>query len=76
MPRSKTNTATSNLSVIIPRDIHRKAKVNYLRSGVKVSFGAYIAWCLKQAPERLDHNAQMDLQMMEMQIKCLMPSKR
>lgn len=76
MPRSKTNLGTSNLSVILLRDIHRRAKVNYLRTGVDVSFGAYIAWCLQQAPERLDHSEKMDLRMIEMQLQCLMPRKR
>ncbi|MEM9109133.1 MAG: hypothetical protein AAGC72_03845 [Planctomycetota bacterium] len=75
MPRSKTNQAISNLSVTLPRDIHRKAKVNYYRSGVNVSFGAYVAWCLSQVPEQLEHESKMQLQLMELRLRCTMPRK-
>lgn len=75
MPRSKVNAVTSNLSVAIPRSVHKEAKVAYLRSGAKVSFAAYVAWCLKQAPAVESTDQRLSLQLMELKTKCCMPKK-
>lgn len=75
MPRSKTNASTSNLSVTLPRSVHRQAKVNFYRTGLNISFGAYVAWCLEQVPEQLNDEAKLDLRLMELKTRCLMPRK-
>lgn len=51
MPRGRTNTAISSLSVNIPRRIHRAARVKFIRSGAP-SFAAYVAMILDRAPDQ------------------------
>jgi hypothetical protein len=52
MPRFKSNQVISNLSLTLPRGIHRSARLKCLRSGAP-SLGAYVAMVLEQAPEQI-----------------------
>lgn len=52
MPRGKTHPSTSNLSVIIPKSIHKAARLKALRSDAP-SFAAYVATVLQEAPEKM-----------------------
>jgi hypothetical protein len=52
MPKLRSSQFVSNLSLNLPRCIHRSAKVKALRSG-SPSFAAYVALLLEQAPERI-----------------------
>jgi hypothetical protein len=52
MPRFKANLVISNLSLTLPRRIHRSARLKCLRAGAP-SLGAYVAMVLEQAPEHV-----------------------
>jgi len=67
MPRGKTNLLTSNLSLVIPKRVHRKAKAAFLRSGTK-SFGACVAWWLDQVPEQLAARQVIEAWMYEIEL--------
>lgn len=49
MPSQKTNQKLSNLSVLLPRRVHRKAKAKFIRSGAS-SFPVWVAAVLDRAP--------------------------
>jgi hypothetical protein len=69
MPRGKTNFCASNLSVLIPRRVHRNVRAKYLAAGVG-SFAAYLAWWLEKAPERLEPGHLVEVLGVEMELKC------
>lgn len=50
MIKTRNNPNISNLSLIIPRRIHRMAKRKFHRSGAK-NFTAYISMLIMNAPE-------------------------
>jgi hypothetical protein len=64
MIRTKNNPGLSNLSIVIPRSVHRAAKAKYMQSGAP-TFAAYIAALLEQAPDR--PTAQMIYRCLAMQ---------
>lgn len=67
MPRGKTNTDLSNLSLVIPRRVHRQAKAKWLRSGAP-SFASYVAMVLSRAPERADAMGILEAAILEHEI--------
>jgi hypothetical protein len=70
MPRHKTNPSLSNVSVVIPRRIHRMARVKALRSGAP-SFPAWLAMVLEAAPESASGSAMVHMMCIELELKGL-----
>lgn len=68
MPRGKTSYRVSNLSLTIPRRIHRLAKVRCLRAGAP-SFASYVATLLSQAPEQLSAQQVFECAVIEQELK-------
>jgi len=74
MPRGKTNAGVSNLSVVIPRRVHRMVRLKFLSSGA-VSFASYIAWWLAQAPETLTASQLVQVLEYETELKAFTNGK-
>jgi len=70
MPRRRSSSDLSNLSLMIPRRIHRLARMNYLRSGAP-SFAAYVATVLDRAPKSMDASSLFLTHAVEAEIKAL-----
>lgn len=67
MPRGHTNASISNLSLLIPRSIHRQARIKYLRSGAP-SFAAWVAAVLETAQERTSSQLLLRAHMIELDL--------
>jgi len=67
MPRGRTNIAVSNLSILIPRDIHNRARAKAVRSNAP-SFAAYVASVLESAPAAMSPEQWERTQMIELKI--------
>jgi hypothetical protein len=68
MPRGKANQLYSQLSVVIPRAIHRAAKTKARRSGVP-SFSAYVAVVLEAAADLMSTTDVGRARMIEQELK-------
>lgn len=67
MPRERINSSTSKLSVILPRRLHRRAKMAALRAGAP-SLGAYLAWLVERAPAGVAGSDLVEMMCLEMEI--------
>jgi len=68
MPRGRTHYAASNLSLTIPRRVHRMARTRFLATGAS-SFASYIAWALTSLPESLTPSQQVEIMAIELELK-------
>lgn len=72
MPRGKTNAELSNLSVLIPRTIHRAAKARGKQIHAP-SFAAYVAFVLNHGPEIPIDSVGVEFTALEKQLKVKRP---
>ena len=75
MPRQQTNIGISNLSVTIPRRVHRSARLRALRSGAP-NLAAYVAVILQDAAEQLTPAQQLEALMIELELKASRTERR
>lgn len=68
MPRNRVNPGCSNLSLVIPRSVHRAARIRALRAGAP-SLASYVAMVLDQAPESLTAEQVLATHVMELRLK-------
>jgi len=68
MPRGRTNIGISNLSLTIPRRVHRAAKARFQGSGA-TSFASYISWWLTKIPESLTASEAVEVLCVEIELK-------
>lgn len=70
MPRETVNVGISNLSVTLPRRIHRLARVRAIRSGAP-TLAAYVAVVLSRAGEQLTAAEQVEAQLVELELAAM-----
>lgn len=75
MPRGQVSPSVSNLSVLVPRDVHRRVRLALLRSGGQ-SMGAVVAWWLNKIPESVSPSEMVEVMAHEMKIAALMKNRK
>ena len=65
MPKFRSNTYISNLSISLPRRVHRLVKARAIRSGAP-SLAAYVATVLEQAPDRMTEQQRLQAMSIEL----------
>ena len=75
MPRQLSNNAISNLSLSIPRRVHRMARLRAIRSGAP-NLASYVAVILQGAAEQLTAPQQIEALMIELELQALRTARR
>lgn len=68
MPRGQVGIGASNLSLIIPRRVHRKVRLTALRCGAP-SLPAFVAWWLDQIPESVSASETVAMHVYEFELQ-------
>lgn len=74
MPRGRVSPSVSNLSVLIPKDVHRRVRLSAIQSNGQ-SMGAVIAWWLDKIPESVSPSELVEIYVYELRISTLMTRK-
>ena len=75
MPRQHTNIGISNLSLTIPRRVHRLARLRAIRSGAP-TLASYVAVILEDAAETLTPAQQVSAAMVEAELQASRTGRR